>query len=169
MATVSLVDVNGPVGRVVQRVAGSHAFAPVARHVVPRLDRALNRATGGRFVLSALLVPSLVLTARGARTGEPRTTPLATLPEEGGSFLVVGSNFGQPRHPAWTANLLKNPDATVTYAGRTIPVSAQLLEGDQRAQAWPRLIEVWPVYDRYVEMSGRDLRVFRLVPRKGDA
>lgn len=164
---MSPVDVNGPVGRVVQKVAGSHAFAPVAKHVVPRLDRMINRVTGGRFVLSALLVPSLVLTARGAKTGEPRTTPLATLPEDDGSFLVVGSNFGQPRHPAWTANLLKNPDAKVTYAGRTFDVTARLLEGDERAQAWPRLTTVWPVYDRYVEMSGHDLRVFRLVPREG--
>lgn len=162
--TLSPVDVDGPVGRVVQKVAGSHAFAPVAKHVVPRLDRVLNRVTGGRFVLSALLVPSLVLTARGAKTGEPRTTPLATLPEDDGSFLVVGSNFGQPRHPAWTGNLLTNPDATVTYAGRTFPVHAQLLEGEQRALAWPRLTQVWPVYDRYVEMSGRELRVFRLTP-----
>lgn len=166
---MSLVDVNGPVGRVVQRVAGSHAFAPVAKHVVPRVDRVLNRLSGGRFVLSALLVPSLVLTARGAKTGEPRTTPLATLPEDDGSFLVVGSNFGQPRHPVWTGNLLKNPDAKVTYAGRTLDVTARLLEGDERAEAWPRLTAVWPVYDRYVEMSGRDLRVFRLVPRKGGA
>lgn len=162
---MSLVDVNGPVGRVVQKVAGSHAFAPVAKHVVPRLDRVLNRITGGRFVLSSLLVPSLVLTARGAKTGEPRTTPLATLPEDGGSFLVVGSNFGQPRHPAWTGNLLKNPDAKVTVAGRTFDVTATLLEGAERADAWPRLTTVWPVYERYVEMSGRDLRVFRLTPK----
>ena len=164
---MSLVDVNGPVGRVVQKVAASRGFAPVARHVVPRVDRVLNRVTGGRFVLSALLVPSLVLTARGAKSGELRETPLATLPEDDGSFLVVGSNFGQPRHPAWTANLLANPGATVTFAGRTFPVRAQLLEGEQRAQAWPRLTQVWPVYDRYVEMSGRELRVFRLVPRQG--
>lgn len=166
---MSLVDVNGPVGRVVQKVAGSHAFAPVAKHVVPRLDRVLNRLSGGRFVLSALLVPSLVLTARGAKTGEPRTTPLATLPEDDGSFLVVGSNFGQPRHPVWTGNLLKNPDAKVTCAGRTFDVTATLLEGAERAEAWPRLTTVWPVYDRYVEMSGRELRVFRLTPRKDGA
>ena len=161
---MSRVDVHGPVGRTVQRVAGSRGFAPVAKHVVPRVDRVINRLSGGRFVLSALLVPSLVLTARGAKTGEQRTTPLATLPEDDGSFLVVGSNFGQPRHPAWTANLLAKPEASVTFQGRTIAVRAHLLEGEERAEAWPRLTQVWPVYDRYVELSGRDLRVFRLVP-----
>lgn len=164
--TVSPVDVNGPVGRVVQKVAGSHAFAPVAKHVVPRLDRALNRVTGGRFVVSALVAPSLVLTTTGAKSGRPRPTPLVTLPDDDGSFLVVGSNFGQLRHPAWTGNLLKHPDASVTCAGRTFPVRARLLDGEERAQAWPRLTAVWPVYDRYVEMSGRDLRVFRLIPQE---
>lgn len=162
--TVSPVDVNGRAGRVVQRVAGSRAFAPVAKHVVPRLDRALNRVTGGRFVVSALIAPSLVLMSTGVKSGQPRSTPLVTLPDEDGSFLVVGSNFGQPRHPAWTANVLADPEVSVTFRGRTVPARARLLEGEERAQVWPRLTQVWPVYDRYVEMSGRELRVFRLVP-----
>lgn len=157
-------DVQGPVGRAVQAVAGSRAFGPVARHVVPPLDRVLARATGGRFVVAALLVPSLVLTTTGARSGRSRTTPLATLPDDDGSWLVVGSGFGQPAHPAWTANLLAHPDAQVVFAGRTVPVRARLLEGDERAAVWPRLTAVWPTYDRYAEQSGRELRVFRLVP-----
>lgn len=150
-------------GRVVQRAAASHAFAPLAKNVVPPLDRFLSRVTGGRFMLAALLAPSLVLTARGARSGQPRSTPLVTLPDEDGSFLVVGSNFGQPRHPAWTGNLLTHPEATVTYRGATFPVRARLLTGVERAQAWPRLTRIWPVYDRYADRSGRELRVFRLV------
>lgn len=154
--------IDGPVGRAVQAVAGSRAFAPLARDVVPPVDRLLSRLTGGRFVLAALLVPSLVLTAKGARTGEPRTTPLATLPEPDGSWLVVGSNFGQPRHPAWTANLLAHPDATVVAQGRTHAVRAYLLTGAERAAVWPRLTEVWPTYDVYAARSGRELRVFRL-------
>ena len=160
---MSPVDVNGPVGRVVQKVAASPAFVLVGKHVVPPLDRALNRLTSGRFVVSALLAPSLVLTARGAKSGQPRVTPLVTLPDDDGSFLVVGSNFGQPRHPAWTGNLLTNPEASVTYRGATFPVRAQLLTGEERARIWPRLTRIWPVYDRYAERSGRELRVFRLV------
>ena len=41
---------------------------------------------------------------------------------------------------------------------------AHLLDESDTAAAWPRLIRIWPVFDRYVERSGRDLRVFRLVP-----
>jgi deazaflavin-dependent oxidoreductase (nitroreductase family) len=158
------VDVRSPVGRVTEWVAASRGFRAVGPKVVPPLDRLLSRLTRGRAVLSGALVPSLVLETRGAKSGQHRTTPLACLPEEDGSFLVVGSNFGRERHPAWTANLRAHPDATVTYRGRTIPVTASRLDSEEKAAVWPRLTAVWPNYDRYTQVSGRDLRVFRLVP-----
>ena len=156
--------VDSPVGRAVQRVAGSAGFAKVAPKIVPPLDRVIHRLTGGRVVMSAALLPSLVLTTTGRKTGQPRTAPLATLPVDDG-FLVVGSNFGREHHPAWTGNLLANPDATVSFRGKEIPVTAQLLDDDEKAAVWPQLTTLWPTYDRYVERSGRNLRVFRLTPR----
>lgn len=129
-----------------------------------RIDRAVSRLTGGRFTMSGLTVPTLVLTTTGARSGQPRTTALATLPEDDGSFLVVGSNAGAERHPAWTGNLLAHPRATVVHRGRTLDVDAHLLEGDARAAAWTRLVEHWPSYDTYAAKTSRQLRVFRLAP-----
>lgn len=78
---------------------------------------------------------------------------------------MVGSNFGREKHPAWTGNLLKNPDAVVGFQGRSVPVTAHLLDDAERKEIWPRLTAVWPVYDRYVERTDRQLRVFRLTPR----
>jgi deazaflavin-dependent oxidoreductase (nitroreductase family) len=158
------VDLGSPLGRVTQWVAASSGFRAIGPKVVPPLDRFLSAVTGGRVVLSGSLVPSLVLETTGAKTGRRRTTPLACLPEDDGSFLVVGSNFGRDAHPAWTVNLRTNPEATVTYRGRTSTVKGTLLSPDEKAAVWPRLTAVWPNYDRYTEVSGRDLRVFRLVP-----
>lgn len=158
------MDLGSPLGRVTQWVAASSGFRAIGPKVVPPMDRFLSAVTGGRVVLSGSLVPSLVLETTGAKTGRRRTTPLACLPEDDGSFLVVGSNFGRNAHPAWTANLTTNPEATVTYRGRTSTVEATLLSPDEKAAAWPRLTAVWPNYDRYTQVSGRDLRVFRLVP-----
>ncbi|MFC7728992.1 nitroreductase family deazaflavin-dependent oxidoreductase [Actinomadura keratinilytica] len=79
--------------------------------------------------------------------------------------MVVGSNFGRDKHPAWSGNLLKNPEAEVSFRGRTVPVTARLLDDAERAEIWPRLLEVWPVYDRYAGRVTRQLRVFRLTPR----
>ncbi|MCO6004928.1 nitroreductase family deazaflavin-dependent oxidoreductase [Actinoallomurus purpureus] len=149
----------------VQRVSGSPWFAKIAPKIVPPLDRALHRLSGGRLLMGQYVVPSLVLKATGHRSGLPRQTPLACLPEPDGSYVVVGSNFGRENHPAWTTNLLHDPSAEVSHRGRTIPVTARLLEGAERAEVWPRLLKAWPTYDTYVERSGRELRVFRLQPR----
>jgi deazaflavin-dependent oxidoreductase (nitroreductase family) len=78
---------------------------------------------------------------------------------------VVGSNFGQEKHPAWTGNLLAHPEASVAFRRQTYPVRAEMLDDAEKAEVWPRLLEVWPAYDDYVEVSGRSLRVFRLRKR----
>lgn len=163
------LDIHGPIGALVQGAATRPLFAPVVKRVMPHLDRGLSRLTRGRFVLSQLLVPTLVLTSTGAKSGLVRTTPLATLPDADGSFFVVGSNFGGGTHPGWSANLLKSPTATVVFRGRSVEVDAHLLDEHEKSTVWPRLREVWPVYDDYVAKSGRDLRVFRLVPRPPQA
>lgn len=156
---------SSPMGRVIQKVAGSSAFAKVAPHVIPHVDRFLHKVTGGRVLMSAGMLPSLVLITVGAKSGEERRVPLATLPRDDGSFLVVGSNFGREKHPAWTANLIKTPEATISYRGKDIPVTAHQLTDEEKAEQWPLLTTMWPTFDRYVERSGRNLRVFRLTPR----
>src|SRR3954454_865699 len=160
-------DADSPIGKAVQKVAGSKVFADIGSKVVPPIDRLVSKLTGGRIVISAGMVPSLVLTVKGRKSGPPRRTPLATLPTDDGS-LVVGSNFGKEHHPAWTANLMANPEATATFKGEDIPVVARLLEPDEKAEVWPDLLKIWPAWTSYTERSGRDLRVFRLTPRSGD-
>jgi deazaflavin-dependent oxidoreductase (nitroreductase family) len=152
-------------GRAVMSMAASPTFLNVAPKVVPKVDRFLNKVTGGRLLMSSGMVPSLVLTATGAKSGRSYDTPLATVPD-GDAFYIVGSNYGGEQHPAWSANLIANPEASVTFRGRRIPVRARLLDAEEKQAVWPRLISVWPNYDAYVVRSGgRDLRVFRLEPR----
>ncbi|MBO2455498.1 nitroreductase family deazaflavin-dependent oxidoreductase [Actinomadura barringtoniae] len=148
-----------------QRISGSPTFSKVGPKIVPPLDRFLHKVTGGRMLMGQALVPSLVLTTTGAKSGQPRQAPLACMPEDGGTWVVVGSNFGREKHPAWTGNLLKHPDAEVSFRGRTVPVTAKLLTDAEREEVWPELLKVWPVYDTYVERVDRQLRVFRLTPR----
>jgi deazaflavin-dependent oxidoreductase (nitroreductase family) len=113
--------------------------------------------------VSQFLVPTLMLTTTGAKSGLPRESPLATL-VDGDAFYVVGSNFGTEKHPAWSGNLIKNPKATITYGGKRRDVVAHLLTDEEKQAVWPKLLTVWPTYDSYVERSGRNLRVFRLEP-----
>lgn len=152
--------------RLIRRVSSTRLFAKVAPHFIPAVDKAVHRLTRGRVLLSARMLPGVVLTAKGARTGEPRTTPLACMPErDGASWLLIGSNFGRPGHPAWTANLLRNPDASVSWKGRDIAVRARLLTGEERAAAWRAALEFWPPYAAYQARIEREIRLFRLERR----
>ncbi len=152
---------NTAVGRGIEKMAGSPTFAKVGPKIVPKMDRALHRLSGGRIIMSAGMVPSLMLSVRGAKSGQIRQTPLATVPSEG-SWYVVGSNFGREKHPLWTSNLMANPDASISFKGKKYDVRAHLLDADEKKAVWPQLTKTWPNYDVYVERSQRDLRVFRL-------
>ncbi|MDW4903830.1 nitroreductase family deazaflavin-dependent oxidoreductase [Streptomyces sp. ADMS] len=156
--------------KAVQKVSSAPAFARIAPHVVPALDRAVHRLTRGKVLLSAQLLPGVVLTVRGAKSGQPRRTPLACMPEgegkgSGGSWLLIGSNFGRTGHPAWTANLLAHPDAEVSWKGEDIPVTARLLAGEERDAAWKALLAFWPPYATYQARIEREIRIFRIVRR----
>lgn len=155
------VSQDSTLGRAVVKMAGSKTFMRVGPKVVPHVDRFINKVTGGRVLMSGGMLPSLMLHTVGAKTGQPRDTPLATKPD-GESWYVVGSNFGREKHPAWTANLMKNPDARITFKGKQYDVHAHLLSAEEKADVWPNLVQFWPNYDVYVERSQRDLRVFRL-------
>ncbi|SDM73207.1 deazaflavin-dependent oxidoreductase, nitroreductase family [Streptomyces sp. cf386] len=152
--------------RVVQKVSSTRGFAKVAPHLIPALDRAVHRLTRGKVLLSAQMLPGVILTSTGARSGLSRRTPLACMPEEGGSgWILVGSNFGRTGHPAWTANLLAHPDAEISWKGTDIPVRAQLLEGEERAAVWKNLLAFWPPYATYQARVEREIRLFRIVRR----
>ena len=154
------------------RLLGSAAFGATARRVFPRADTALQRATHGRVSLTAAFgLPVLFLETTGRRTGTRRVAPLLYAAQDsasGGveSFLLAGTNWGQRRQPGWVLNLLAAPHAAVSLRGQSFPVTARVLGGQERAEAWLLLLKVWPAYDEYARRvsssSGREIMVFRL-------
>ena len=152
--------------RVVQKVSSTRGFSRVAPHLIPALDRAVHRLTRGKVLLSAQMLPGVILTSTGARSGLPRRTPLACMPEDGGrSWILIGSNFGRDGHPAWTANLLAHPEASVSWKGQDIEVTATLLTGEERVAVWKTALAVWPPYATYQARVEREIRLFRITRR----
>jgi deazaflavin-dependent oxidoreductase (nitroreductase family) len=131
---------------------------------MPPLERAWRRL-GGRTPLSNLGVPSLVLHTTGAKSGLARDTELMYCPD-GDEMLITGSNFARDTHPAWSANLLKNPDAAVTVHRKRIEVRAELVPAAEREATWAKLEGNWPGYRGYERTAQRELRIFRLRPRQ---
>lgn len=137
-------------------------FAAAARLLVPA-DRLVGRLTRGRVVALGL-VPSLLLTTTGRRSGRPRHNPLLYV-RDGEAYVVVGSNWGQPHQPGWALNLLARPEATIGVRGRRIPVRAERATGAERDRLWRLLVAEWPPYQTYARRAGgRTLLIFRLVP-----
>ncbi|MFI6621223.1 nitroreductase/quinone reductase family protein [Streptomyces sp. NPDC050528] len=150
--------------RAVQKVSSTRAFARIAPHVIPAMDRTVHRLTRGKVLLSAQMLPGVILTSTGARSGQARRSPLACMPEDGG-WVLVGSNFGRAGHPAWTHNLIAHPDAEISWKGDEIPVTARLLEGEERAEVWKTALVFWPPYATYQKRVEREIRLFRVVRR----
>jgi len=143
----------------------SFARKHVSPHFAP-MQQWLYRKSGGRFQISALLAPTLILYTIGAKSGQRRETPLLTWPETGGTFLIAGSNWGKETHPAWTGNLIAHPDVDVIYKRRTIAMHATLIEDPAAREAvWPVLEAQFPTYREYETTAGRQVRIFRLTPR----
>jgi deazaflavin-dependent oxidoreductase (nitroreductase family) len=131
---------------------------------MPGLERAWAKLSGGRYPLSGVLVPSLILHTTGAKSGLERDSPLMYCPETGGAMLVTGSNFARDTHPAWTSNLAAHPDAAVTVKGKRIAVHATRIPDDELDATWGYIERQWPGYRGYERSSGRTLRIFRLTP-----
>jgi deazaflavin-dependent oxidoreductase (nitroreductase family) len=141
---------------------GTRPVAKTLRWVLPLTDRFVVWASRGRRTFTELVMPTLVLTTTGRRSGEPREQPLLYLPEDD-RFVVVGSNFGQRHHPAWTHNLLASPEASVRIGGTTSQVRAELVTGEERERLYRRFEELSPNYPLYRRWCGdREIRVFLL-------
>jgi deazaflavin-dependent oxidoreductase (nitroreductase family) len=157
--TLVAVDITAAL----RRAGRTRWFARLGR-AVSRLDRRIQKATDGRWsVLGRPTLPQLVLTTTGRRSGEPRDSVLL-FARDGARWVVVGSNWGQQHHPAWSGNLLADPRAAVTVGGRRTEVLAHLADADERARLLDALRAVWPGYDDYAVRAGRELRVFVLTP-----
>lgn len=131
------------------------------RTLTPVDRRLLVRSNGRYTVLGPLGSPVMLLTTTGAKSGLARTTPLL-YSRDGDDIIVVGSNFGQGHHPAWTGNLIKHSAAVVTIGGKAIACRARLLEGEDAATAYGKMVELASTYDAYRSRTDRSIRVFRL-------
>jgi len=146
------------------RVLASRPFRAIAPKAFPAGHRFVLRLSRGRTMLDSAAQPMLMLRSTGAKSGQRRESPMATVPLDGGRFLVVGSNFARESHPSWTYNLLAHPEATIVFRGVTIDVTSRLLVGEERAARWPELLEWYPGWADYTRFTDREFRIFELAP-----
>ena len=105
--------------------------------------------------------PLILLTTRGAKTGQTRIYPLMSVPD-GENYIAVASKGGAPKNPLWFNNVLAHPDVTVENGNETFTANARLLDGDERAQAFEKAVAVYPPYADYQKKTERQIPVFLL-------
>jgi deazaflavin-dependent oxidoreductase (nitroreductase family) len=110
------------------------------------------------------VVPALLLTAKGRRTGKDRSLPLI-YKKVGDSFVIVGSKGGVDDHPAWYKNLLANPDCHIQAAKDHYDVRARIATGAEREDLWTQMVELLPQYEEYQSRTERQIPIVVLDPR----
>ncbi len=137
-------------------------FRPVARRVLPAVDRVLLRSRGWQ----ATPFPTLLLTTIGHHSGDPHHAPLYYL--EDGGFVVIASNYGH-HEPHWSRNLSATPTCTVKVGKVSMPAHAEAVQSERWHRYLERFAEQYPPYRDYVARAGREIPMWRLVPRPAEA
>ncbi len=130
-----------------------------------KVHRFLYRVSGGRIGGRVIGMPVLMLTTKGRKTGEPRSSILTYVPK-GDACVVYASYAGEPTHPAWWLNLVADPRATVQRGQEIVPVIAREAEGEERAALWAEVLRVAPDYAEYEKRTTRRIPVVVLEPAK---
>jgi deazaflavin-dependent oxidoreductase (nitroreductase family) len=157
-----------PFRRAVRVTAGWKPLSLFYARTLHHIDRVVYRVTRGQstFVSWVTGMPVVMLTTTGAKSGRRHTCPLVALPE-GDRLVVIASNYGQHRNPAWYHNLCANPRAMIRFEGVTQEVVARELEGEERARHYDRGIEIYPGWTTYRKRAAhRRIPVLELTPSK---
>lgn len=107
----------------------------------------------------------IIVRTTGAKTGAIRKTPLMRVEHEG-SYALVASMGGAPKHPVWYFNLLAHPDEVWVQDGPApFPVDIREVEGAEKAQWWERAVAAYAPYAEYQANTDRQIPVFVASPR----
>jgi deazaflavin-dependent oxidoreductase (nitroreductase family) len=119
------------------------------------------RTNAGKVTGQFADLPVLLLKTTGAKTGATRTAPLVYF-KDGERYLIIASKAGAPTNPAWYHNLVANPAASVELPNESFDVRARVAKGDERDRLFRKVVEHFPIYSGYQQMTGRRIPVIVL-------
>jgi deazaflavin-dependent oxidoreductase (nitroreductase family) len=141
----------------------SHSLGATGLRWVGKLNAPLYRLSGGRIGGKVGKAPVLLLTTTGRKSGQKRTAPVVYL-QDGERMVVINTNAGNAKVPAWSLNLAADPHAEVEVGKRKIDVVARVAEGEERAELWRKHIDQYAGFDDYDAVLDREPKVIVLDP-----
>lgn len=153
--------------RLIHRFLMLRPVTAVLARLLYRADNALIKLSGGRHTVTEIVgLPIIQLTTVGAKTGQPRTIPLVSLPD-GENIALIASNFGQKHNPGWYYNLKANPVCQVIFNGQALQYKAREVFDEEREAYWMKAVSYYVGYEKYKERaSHRHIPVMLLEPVK---
>jgi len=109
------------------------------------------------------VLPTLLLTTTGRKSGEPRALPLI-YGTVGDSYIVIASKGGMPKHPVWFLNLEAKPECELQVGTKHVSTRARVAEGEERERIWKQMAEIYPPYLDYQKATERTIPVVVLDP-----
>ncbi|MGI5404476.1 nitroreductase family deazaflavin-dependent oxidoreductase [Streptomyces sp. CA-135486] len=123
----------------------------------------LYESSGGTKGTTLRGMPVIVLTTKGAKSGKIRKSPLMRV-EHDGTYAVVASLGGAPKHPVWYHNVVADPHVELQDGPVRQDLTAREVTGDEKALWWKRAVEAYPDYAAYQQKTEREIPVFVLEP-----
>jgi deazaflavin-dependent oxidoreductase (nitroreductase family) len=122
------------------------------------------RSHGGQVTMGPMAGrPLMVLTTKGAKTGEQRTA-IVTYTRDGNRYVIAASKSGAPNHPSWYHNLRANPEVTVEVGGETFKARATVTTGEERDRLWEQHAAQRPEFREYPKKTDRVIPMILLDP-----
>ncbi len=134
-----------------------------SRQLVTKANVWLLRISMGRLGNSFLGRPVMLLTTIGHKSGKPRTQPVYFM-RDGQRIVLVASNGGSPDDPFWLLNIQENPLVSVAVHGNSQKMTSRIVTAEEKAQLWPRLTEMFPMWQEVEDRCQRRFPVVLLEP-----
>ncbi|GAA0448883.1 nitroreductase family deazaflavin-dependent oxidoreductase [Streptomyces stramineus] len=123
----------------------------------------LYEGSGGTEGTTLRDMPVVILTTRGAKSGKIRKSPLMRVEHEG-TYAVVASLGGAPKHPVWYHNVVADPRVELQDGPVRQDMTAREVTGEEKAAWWERAVAAYPDYADYQKKTDREIPVFVLEP-----
>ena len=157
---------NGSIMRVFQQFLALRPISWLMARILHPADSFLLRLSHGKWTFAQLAgLPIVEVTTTGAKSGKQYTLPLTGLPD-GKKYILIASNFGQTRNPAWYYNLKANPECIVRENGRCGVYIAREATAQENKDFFAKAISYYVGYAVYRQRATyRNIPVMVLEPK----
>ena len=145
----------------------SYVPGPLALRVISRVHQFIFKASRGQIGKRVDGLDILLITTLGHKSGKRHETPMPYFTHPKG-YLLIASNAGASKNPAWYHNLLHEAEVDVQIGNETFRMIAQDLKGEEHLRWWQHLIKKQPRYATYQATTGRKVPIVLLKMNEGD-